>query len=470
MSGFVQHLRTRMTAVLRSPFALLMTTLLGAASVMMWPIFRPLPVNDMYSGGIEILIRGLMIWMFPFMVAIFITGRIWSLGEGAGLATLILPTLPVSPRTRILAETAGGLLLLLIPRLAAGFVMNVAFSPGTGGHAAAARDSLWRDSISGALILLPVLAACCAPAARDWFQWTRSLAVAVLMAGFVTVSPTDNLLITAAAALALTAALIAGYRMEPAFDLESLGRRKRDKVLYRAGIDPLIRFRRDLWQRPMKKFWPAAAAMLFITFITPPLVSWLGIPEIYYSVTAGILPGLAIFMLMYPVGIHLFNGDRGIAGSGGNRGTFKQAWSHLPLPSHQVFRGIWIHGMVGGLIAWALYLTHFVLMMAFSGEWTALVWFHVSLVLAIPAGAGFLVSGAAGDGFRLTLAIASLIAIPVADIGFTLGLKSAGIAMTQNQQIFVVFAAALAAALIGGLPPLIHLRRPRPQAMLGRSS
>lgn len=459
MSGFFQHLRTRLGALVRSPFALIMSLVLGLTSLMMWPIFRPNPVSDMESG-IELVIRALMIWLFPFMIAIFITGRIWALGEGSGLATLILPTLPISPRTRIMAETLGGLLVLVVPRVVAGLILGQVASPGSTWHEAIASEQLWRDSLIGLLVLMPVLTACCAPATKDFFQWTRSLAVAILMACLVTAGITHNLFITAATALLLSAAILYGYRREPAFDLESLGRRKRDGVLYRPGIDPLVRFRRDLWQRPLTKFWPAIAAMLFITFITPPVVSWLGIPEVYYSVTAGVLPGLAIFMLMFPLGIHLFNGDRGLAGSSSNCGTFKQAWAHLPLPSHQVLRGIWIHGMIGGFIAWALYLTHFVLMMAFSGEWTAIVWFHVSLVLAIPAGAGFLVSGAAGDGFRLTLAIASLIAIPAADIGFTIGLKSAGIAMTQNQQIFAVFATALVATLIGGLPPLIHLRRP----------
>ena len=327
-----------------------------------------------------------------------------------------------------------------------------------------------RDSVIGALVLLPVLLACCAPAGKDWFQWTRSLVVALLMAALVTAGLTNNLLITAATALALSAVILAGYRREPGFDLDSLRLGRSSQPLHRPGINPMVRFRRDLWQRPLQKFWPAIAAMLFITFVTPPVMSRLGIPETFYSLTAGILPGLAIFLLMFPLGIHLFNGDRGIAGSGGNRGTLKQAWSHLPLPSYRVLRGIWIHGMIGGLICWALYLTHFVLMMVFSGEWTALVWFHVSLVLAVPAGAGFLVSGAAGDGFRLTLAIAALIAVPAADIGFTIGLKSAGVAMSQNQQIFVVFATALVATLIGGLPPLIHLRRPRPQKEQGRSS
>jgi hypothetical protein len=270
---------------------------------------------------------------------------------------------------------------------------------------------------------------------------------------------TDNLAVTAATALVLTAALLFGYRLEPGFDIESLGRRKKDAILYRPGLDPVVRFRRDLWQRPLKKFWPAITAMVVITLGAPPLMNLLGIPEVFYSLTAGTIPGLAIFLLMFPLGIHLFNGDRGIAGSGCSRGTFKQAWAHLPLPPYRVLRGIWRHGMVGGLICWALYLTHFVLMMVFSGDWSNLVWFHASLLLAIPAGAGFLVAGAAGDGFRLTLAIAALIAIPAADIGFTIGLKSAGITMTQNQQIFVLFATALAAALIGGLPPLIHLRR-----------
>jgi hypothetical protein len=469
MSGFLQHLRTRLGAVLRSPFALLMTSVLGVVTLMMWPIFRPAQVSDL-EGGIEILIRALMIWLFPFMVAIFITGRMWSLGEGAGLATLIFPTLPVAPRTRTLAEATGGLLLLLIPRLAVGLVLPFVFVPGSTWHEAVAAGSLWRDSLMGALVLLPVLVACCAPAARDWFQWTRSLVVAVLMAGLVTIGLTRSLVLTAAVALPLAALILAGYRMEPGFDPGSFRFGKERYRLHRAGIDPLVRFRRDLWQRPLHKFWPVILGMVVITLVTPPLMSWLGIPEVFYSFTAGVLPGLAIFLLMFPLGIHLFNGDRGIAGSGGNCGNFKQAWSHLPLPTYRVMRGIWIHGMIGGLVCWALYLTHFVLMMVFSGEWTALVWFHVSLVLAIPAGAGFLVSGAAGDGFRLTLAIAALIAVPAADIGFTIGLKSAGFAMSQNQQIFVVFAAALAAALIGGLPPLIHLRRPRPQPQQGRSS
>ncbi len=458
MTGFFQHLRTRLGALVRSPFALSMSVLLGVASLMMWPIFRPAQVTDL-EGGIELLIRALMIWLFPFMVAIFITGRMWSLGEGSGLATLILPTLPVSIRTRILAETTGGLLVLLVPRLVAGLVLST-LSRGNTWYEAVAGGSMWRDTLISALVLLPVLLVCCAPAGRDWFQWSRSLAVAILMAALVTADLTRNLFITAATAFALSAVLLAGYRLEPAFDLESLLHRRSNARLHRPGIDPLVRFRRDLWRRPLKKFWPAFLAMLILTFVTPPVMSWIGVSEMYYSLTAGILPGLAIFMLMFPLGIHLFNGDRGIAGSGGNRGTFRQAWSHLPLPAYTVMRGIWAHGMIGGLVCWALYLIHFVLMMAFSGEWTALVWFHASLVLAIPAGAGFLVAGAAGDGFRLTLAIAALIAIPAADIGFTIGLKSAGIPMSQNQQIFVVFATALAATLIGGLPPLIHLRRP----------
>lgn len=459
MSGLVQHLRTRLGAVLSSPFALFMSIVLGLTSLMMWPVFRPLPVSDM-EGGIELLIRGLMIWLFPFMVAIFITGRMWVLGQGAGLATMILPTLPVSPRTRILAETAGGMILLLAPRLAAGLILQQVLAPGSIWQDAIASGTLWRDSLMGGLVLLPVLVACCAPAAKDWFQWTRSLAVAILMAGLATVGLTASLVLTAAVTVPLAAMILAGNRLEPRFDPGDFRIGRARYRLHRPGIDPLVRFRRDLWQRPLQKFWPAILAMVVITLGTPPLMSRFGIPEEAYSLTAGVLPGLAIFLLMFPLGIHLFNGDRGIACSGGNRGTFKQAWAHLPLPPHRVLRGIWIHGMVGGLICWVLYLVHFILMMVFTGEWTALVWFHVSVVLVIPAGAGFLVSGAAGDGFRLTLAIAALIAVPVADVGFTIGLKSAGIAMTQNQQIFVVFAAALAAALIGGLPPLIHLRRP----------
>ena len=152
MSGFLQHLRTRLGALVRSPFALSMSIILGVVSLMMWPIFRPMTVSDM-GGGIEIVIRGLMIWLFPFMVAIFITGRMWSLGEGSGLATLILPTLPVSTRTRILAETTGGLLVLLVPRLVAGLVLNITLRPGSTWHEAVAAGSMWRDTLIGALIL-----------------------------------------------------------------------------------------------------------------------------------------------------------------------------------------------------------------------------------------------------------------------------------------------------------------------------
>ena len=63
MSGFLQHLRVRMAAVVRSPFALLMVTVLGLVSLMMYPIFRSDPLTDM-EGGLQFLIRALMIWLF----------------------------------------------------------------------------------------------------------------------------------------------------------------------------------------------------------------------------------------------------------------------------------------------------------------------------------------------------------------------------------------------------------------------
>ncbi len=467
MRGFLRHLQVRLAAVLRSPMALLMVLFLAVAGTMMSTVFRPTPMTDM-GPVFDVLFRTLMIWMFPFMVAIFITGWLWTLGEGSGLGTMILPTLPVSPRTRILAETTGGLILLAAPFLAVALILGAVTDPGSTWRSVVNLNSLAEDGLIGILVLLPVLVACIAPTGKEWFNWVRSLVTAIIMAVLVTAGLTRGLAQTAVVGLGMTTVILWLYRLGPAFDLESLVKGNGSPRLYRPGLPPEVRFRRDLWRRPVRKFWPALVAMLLITFVVPPLVNWLGIPETLFVFSAGILPGLMIHLLMFPLGIHLFNGDRGITGSGGNRGTFQQAWAYLPLPYYQVLRGVWLHGIISGLICWVLYVTHFVLMMAFNDEWTAIVWFHVSLVLVIPAGAGFLVAGAAGDGLRLTLAIAALIGIPVADIGFTIGLKSAGVAMSQNQQIFVVFAVALAATLIGGLPPLIHLRRPRPQGAQGR--
>jgi hypothetical protein len=197
-----------------------------------------------------------------------------------------------------------------------------------------------------------------------------------------------------------------------------------------------------------------------LSFLAPPLVSRLEISKAYFALTAGVIPGLAIFMLNFPLGVHIFNGEKGLGATSGMRGTLQEAWARLPVHRSQVTRGIWAHGMVGGLLFWSMFVSHFLLMMLFAGEWDRLVWFHISMILAIPALAGFLVGGAVGDKFLNAVSILSLIAIPFLDFGVTIGFGAAGHPVHPIIQTAVFIGAPTAASVASYAIARKHLRKP----------
>jgi len=418
MRSFLIHLRARLGVVIQSPFTILTLLLLGVSSLMMWPSYS-INVTGEESRFIEIFLRFMMIWMFPFFAAIFITGWMGSTASAGWLSAQVLPALPVSTRTRILAEATGGLLLLLLPRVLAILVLPLAPESDSLFVQAWNIEHAWRHTWIGALVCLPVLIACCSPAEKNWFHWTRSFVVAMILSIIAMFGFMENLGLVAAISALLTIVLLLSYRVGPGFGMEILQRKDRHPVLHRTGIDPSDRFRRDLWELPLRKFWPILGITAMLSFLAPPIVAWLGISEMYFAMTAGIIPGLAIFMLNFPMGVHIFNGEKGLGAPSGMRGTLQGAWAHLPVHRSQVTRGIWNHGMVGGLLFWSMFVSHFLLMMYFAGEWDGLVWFHISMILAIPALAGFLVGGAVGDKFLNAVSILSLIAIPFLDFGVT---------------------------------------------------
>jgi hypothetical protein len=401
------------------------------------------------------------LWMWTWILA-----RPFSGARGTwGGRPWPLPALPLGFRGRLLAEAVAA--LVLVPAAGLLMVAPVAawaapFLPGGGVVRSFVRavlqvlfahpeGAVWYAAVLGSLGL-PVVLAWLAPIREDGPYYGRSFLVAALVGLGVLWIPGPFLFRAVVSGLGLSALIVAtqGLTLTPTFRRESPSAGD----LSRPALDPEARFRRDRWERlrrPALRYGVPAACLLVAS------LGFLGLADVkpgFHLLVVLAAVGLLAGVYKRPVGIDLFATDRSARSPSLFSGAYARAWSLLPLHPETVRRSVYLHGFVSAALVWLLFFAYTRLAHALGlsfGSWHR----DLPLALAVPCAAGLLLCGAVGDSVRGTLSALGLFSLPLAHV-FSLVLASGTLDLAAATALN--WGVLLALAIVGGVPPLVHLR------------
>jgi len=459
MRGALRHARVRLAAVARSPYAAVVVVISGLATLALSPTLPLVGVDaDETIDRIAIpLITAQWLWLWPALITRAVMGRttgsLWSAVEPP------LPQLPVGPRARMLAEVAVVCSLLALVR-AVGFAAQPLAvhlpglpTPGAGDYVAAFGAHWLRDVLAFA----PVIAAWTFPTRSSSMVMLRPLIAALAVYAAVVSGLYEGLATAAGVSAALVAVMVAPWGRD------AEGARRMLRSLSPAGAPHRLprdgQFVRDLLWQPLAR--NRAVVLVAIGGQAALLVGeaagvW---PPMIFHVGSSLALGLLLAqVVLRPLGSPMLMAS--ISGLGKHRlGDFAAAWSVLPVPRHTVLRGVYLHGLVGGLVLWALMVGVFYARawlemggVAFSDPDVART---AALLLpaasAAPMLAGLLVSLAAGSRrFAAFVGVLLVGYLPLQIVVERLELVAGPLAG---------FALAAALGIAAGLPPMAHLRR-----------
>jgi hypothetical protein len=465
MKMFARHLliRTRMLAT--EPASLGILALAGLSSIVIWPWVGIRPEMDIPGIGEFVMFCSLLLW--PFLVGVVAVGRTaGGQGNGSGplASDLALPALPIGHRMRILADTLAVLAFSLIFRLP-GLLLgelgrDFVAGPGTAGDAAAYRFLFLEQTLQGSLLFLPMLIAWSTPSRSHVFYLVRPVLVSMPLFALIWLEFSRNPAVAAGACLVLCCAtlLTAGWNPESRRRPASAHTRRR---LYRPGLDPEARLRRDRWVQPLRagRYYLLAIALAETAVIL--LELYAGTPVTARAMVAGMAVGFLMSVALFrPLGLQLLRPAHSPSDTATGGTTLAHACSLLPVRPEAVVRGVYLHALLGGGAIVALVLAHTGLMRILDLEEHSSLLLVRPLAFAVPAAAGLAVSMAVGDRLRTGISLAAVIALLPVHIALWITLSSAGMSPREPGAGMAVDLVVLAAlALIGGLPPLIHLRK-----------
>jgi len=464
MRGLVRHARVRLGATLRSPYALLVVVLAGLATLALSPTLPlvTLAADDPIDRVAIPLIAVQWLWLWPALITRAVAGRttgpLWSAVEQP------IPQLPVSSRSRVLAEVLVVCSMTLAVR-AVGFALEPysATVPGLpvaehGGYPAAFATQWLLDVV----VFAPVVAAWAFPTRAPTLVMLRPLfaALAVYAAGRLNLYA--NLASAAVVSAALTAVMVAPW----GGDLKGL-QRLAGMV---APLGPAWRparasqLTRDLLWQPLARnssFVIGALVGQGLLLAGEALQVW---PPMIFHLGSSVVFGLLLAqVVLRPMGSPMIMAS--VSGLGKHRlGDFTAAWSVLPVERHALLRGVYLHGLFGALALWALMTGVFLCRVWLEGGALAApdtqggATLLLGAAFVTPLLAGLLVALAAGDRILGLLTGALLVAFLPVQIVLTRVVEARFEAL-PGWTIALVLAALLAA--VGGVPPLVHLRRAR---------
>jgi len=363
------------------------------------------------------------------------------------------PALPVGLRTRAIAEAVLALTIL-------GAVEWTALSIYQGSWSF---ESILATA-AGAIFLFPMAVVWALPVRKPSTFMVRPIIVAVLAAGLHQAGgffATWSGIVVGGLSLTIVALLIADLEV-PEFD----GKNRVRGVAHRnrKALEPQRQLSRDALRPPVKVWGPWVFLAVLVYAVC-----------LYLHIRGGTVEWIlfvgfeAFFIVTLQPSFRPFNsnliaeslvGKRGVA-----RGDFIRSWSVLPVGRAAVLRKVWLHGMVNGIVLWAvpvviLIVRHGVL----EGQWSfmggvgEMMQFVVVGALFVPIMAGALVAVALGR--RLETVVSGLCLIVGAQILFVakiLLVVTFGRGSTVADGVPILLLIFLVAA--GSLPPLRFLRR-----------
>ncbi len=341
--SFLVHLRIRLIACLRSPEAWLTFLIFGVGAAVSWPNSLNLSSLGEAAGSFSIFgVMFLWFWLWPMVLMVVIRGRATT-GRGEGpLGTCPAPALPVGMRLRALAEATLALVGIGVVRWVLIAIYNSSWSlpailPG----------------FAVILLLFPMAVVWALPVGRAATFMLRPILIAIPAALFRQVGGVFDTwagMILSSLLLTALALLLAGFEVP---DWEGLRSGKRATLGFREGLDPARRLSEDSW-RPVLSAW---GGWLFLAVLIFGLCLYLDIRG--RTVEWILFAGFGIFLIigLQPL-FRPFNSNMLVESLAEKRsfgrGDFLRAWSVLPVEPIRVLRRVWLHGMLCGLMLWAV--------------------------------------------------------------------------------------------------------------------
>jgi hypothetical protein len=368
-----------------------------------------------------------------------------------------MPTLPLGMRVRVLVEVTAMLVVVLATRFVAVFsLLDWYVEP-------PAESSFWlqftADSILGAVMTLPILLAWASPAENQAIYWLKPAA----FVGLIYAAVGLGLLVTRTGCvvvgilLSVLALSVVGFSFgTPRLQVRPSGR---PETRWRPALDPEVQLRRDQWMQPLVRFWYVLVAALIVAIAAVLLNHWFELPRPTFYICMVFASCLLLGCLaLRPIGSVLV--VAGHTGAPGHRpGEFAAAWSVLPVPREAVLRGVYLHGLITGAAIWVMVLAanHWSSWLA-TGELSLVDyrgrpvgWLLYSAFAIVPCLAGFLTAGAVADRVCFFVSFGAMVAfLPLREVAHTTQVSPSMTACLL-----------LGLALVGGAPPLRHLRKPR---------
>jgi len=375
-----------------------------------------------------------------------------------------LPALPIGFRGRLVAEALAALVLVPAMGLLVAAVLAWGASLGVFGdairsfggailHVLFARPEgvLWYAAVLGSLAL-PVVLAWLAPIREDGPYYGRSFLVAALAGLGILWIPGSFLFRAVVSGLGLSAAVVASQSLTLVMPFRR--GTPSPESLSRPALEPEGCFRRDRRERLRRPVLRYAVPAVLLLVAGPLSRSFLGLGKGFLLLSVLAAAGLLAQVYKQPVGIDLFATDRAARSPTLFSGAYARAWSALPLAPETVRRSVYVHGLGSAALMWLFFFAHTLFATALGLPWWPWRW-DLPLALAVPCAAGLLVCGAVGDSVRGTLSALALFLLFLAHI-VTLALASQTLDPASVTAIDA--GVVLALAVVGGLPPLVHLR------------
>jgi hypothetical protein len=451
--ALLTHLGIRLGCVVRDPVALLVLLTSAAATLIFWPTGS---WTQSAAGGSSYFLVPFVLWLYlwPALPAVYGAGRATGVGD-IGFSSRGLPALPVGMGSRALAEALLVVLAVFCVRLPLGITLGI----GT-------PSELLIETLLGVLVMLPSLVAWTLPATSIHLYLARPLIASVLMtlaAVTGTLTSTPGLV---AAVTALVVVTLCTATWEPRLSKHRSGP-ARSAACWRPARPGEEQLARDTWLLPARRFGPWIGAGIVLVMIEVALEQSLAIPTLVVLLTAEVPLILLLIAALRPLDSPLIIAP--LAGRWGLRsGDYMRALSQLPVRAEAVLRWAWLHAMTLTLTAWVLAMLlvlirarihtgAFALSDAGGASLCPILLPLLGVVPCMPA-----LTLALAVGHRLHTALSG-IALLLIFHGHVMVLAVASSLLPRGSQapLWIDAAFVVVLALVGGLPPLIHLKRRR---------
>jgi hypothetical protein len=430
---FARHCWVRLRMVTMDPLAMIVLMFAGFSTVPLWTLGLGI------SGRGFNPVRPLVILWVPLVAISFSCGSLFRPSSAGDM----LPALPIGRRPRIVAETVVAIVIVLLFRaLGYGLGLDPAVQWGGQLNYHALRAAL--NTLLGVLVVLPLLLSWTAvPRAEARFLAKPFLLSAVLYAALAA-----HLMATPWSAAAVSLGLSWLVLTLEGTEAPPLRLPQWRPALLRASDGPVAQLRWDRLLGALREFWPLLAVVLPLPWAARTIaMHWDG-DVLLARATFGLfvlLQFLALFVVvLHPFGISVSSAGPAAAA----RGYFVRAWSALPVSRRQVVRTVYFHALITTGLLWLLLYAH--------ARRLDVALFELPFITLVAA---IVLCEAVGDRARGLVAIGALTAYFAVPI-FALWVSPE---MRSLRLPWWAFLAAYLLAVVGGLPPLTHLRQePRP--------